>query len=206
MENIFFSRIIVFTVLCFICQTLCGQEPYYVFKKMGEPAINTNKVLQRGSVFSKTDTLYMGEEDYVLLINKNGTLFEINKPNKYAYSSVFDHRRRLEDDSFTKKYFVYVWKEYTNQLKREREAGVVYREERNVKLESPVDSVKLFSSKVSFFWKNNTDKKKVHFFLRGMETGHLTKLGLTGNNITLYRDNLLLNCLLYTSPSPRDRG
>ena len=192
MERIFLSRLVGVFVLCFTCSLCFGQNNYYVFKKLGAPALNTDKVLKRGSLFMKTDTLYMNTEDYLLLVNELGELFEITKPNKYAFSAIVDYRRRYESDSFTKKYFAYVWKQFTNQIKRKQEAGVVYREERRVKLVSPQDSVKMYAPEVRFSWQNTTDKSELFFFLKDLKTGHLTKLGITGSTILLNLDNLLL--------------
>lgn len=192
MEKLFVSRIVGVLCLCFSCSLSFGQSNYYVFKKQGKPALNTTKLLERGSLFSESDTLFMAAKDYVLLVNELGELFEINKPNKYAFSAVIDYQRKLEADSFTKKYFTYVWKQFTNQLKRKQEAGVVYREERNIQLVSPIDSLRLFSPEVRFKWQNNTDSKEVFFFLRNLNTNHLTKIGLTGNTVLLNLDNLVL--------------
>ena len=192
MERIFLPRIIGAVVLCFACSLCFGQRNYYVFKKQGEPVLNTSKILVRGSLFSEADTLYMGTKDYVLLVNELGELFEITQPNKYVYSAIEDFRRRLADDSFTKKYFMYVWKQFTNQTKKKQEAGVVYREERKVKLLSPRDSVKYFSPEVRFTWENTTDQEEVFFFLKDLKTEHLTKIGVTGSTLVLHLDNFLL--------------
>lgn len=192
MERIFLSRIVVVLTLCFTCGICFGQQNYYVFKKRGKPALNTDKILERGAALLESDTLYMGEKDYVLLVNKSGALFEITKPNMYAFSAIADYQRRLEDDSFTKKYFVYVWKQFTNQMKKKQEAGVVYREERKVKLLAPRDSVMIFSPEVRFSWQNTTDESELFFFFRDLKTKHLTKIGITGSTLVLNLDNFLL--------------
>ena len=192
MERIFLSRIVGVLALCFSCSICYGQHNYYVFKKRGKPAANKVEVLDRGSQFLETDTLYLKAQDYVLLVNELGELFEIDKPNTYAFSAIVDYRRKLNADSFTKKYFIYVWEQFTNHAKIKQEAGVVYREERNIKLLSPRDSVKLFAPEVEFSWQNTTDQEGVYFFLRDLKTGHLTKIGLTGNSIILHLDNVLL--------------
>lgn len=192
MERIFLSRLIGFLILCFSSSLSFGQDNYYVFKKSGNPTINTDKVLKRGTAFLEADTLNMEKKDYVLLVNEIGELFEIITPNNYAYSAIENYRLKLEDDSFTKKYLTYVWKQFTNQIKRKQEAGVVYREERNIKLLTPQDSVQLYAHEVRFSWKNNTDKTELFFFLKDMKTGHLTKIGITGSSIVLNLDNMIL--------------
>lgn len=192
MERLLISRVIGVLLLFFTCSLSFGQGSYYVFKKQGKPVLNTTKTLERGGLFSKSDTLFMAAQDYVLLVNEFGELFEISKPNKYAFSAIVDYKSKLESDSFTKKYFTYVWKQFTNQLKRKQQAGVVYREERKVNLMSPMDSVKMYAPEISFTWHNTTSQEDVFFFLRDLETDHLTKVGLTGNSIMLNLDNLLL--------------
>ena len=192
MERIFISRLVGALILCFTCILCYGQDNYYVFKKSGNPTKNTDKILDRGAAFLEADTLNMGKKDHLLLVNELGELFEITIPNNYAYSAIADYQRKLEENSFTKKYFTFVWKQFTNQHKRRQEAGVVYREERKIKLIAPQDSVKLYSPEVHFSWKNNTDKTEQFFFLRDLKSGHLTKIGITGSTIELNLDNLLL--------------
>lgn len=192
MERIFLSRLIWLWLFGFTCTATFAQQGYYVFKKLGRPALNTSTILERGSQFLESDTLYLGQKEYVLLVNELGELFEITKPNKYAFSAIIDYRRRLEADSFTKKYFAYVWKQFTNRIKKKQESGVVYREERNVKLIAPRDSVKMFSPELEFVWQNNSDTEALYFFLRDLKTRHLTKIGLTGERINLSLDNQLL--------------
>ncbi len=192
MERVFLSRVVGVLALFFSCSISFGQQNYYVFKKRGKPVVHKDKVLDRGSLFLETDTLTMNAQDYVLLVNELGELFEIDKPNKYVFSAIVDYRRKLEADSFTEKYFAYVWEQFTNQTKKKQEAGVVYREERKVSLLSPRDSVKFFAPEVQFLWQNTTEQEGVYFFLRELKTGHLTKIGTTGNSIILHLDNVLL--------------
>ncbi len=191
MERIFLSRL-VGVFFFFITGSVCFAQNYYVFKKRGKPTINKTETLNRGSVFSDADTLHLGENDYVLFVNKIGDLFEISKSNIYAFSAITDYKKKIEKESLTQKYFVYVWQQFTNQHKRKQEAGVVYREERNIALITPIDSVKTGSPEVKFSWNNKTDKEDLFFFLRDLKTKHLSKIGLTGNALTLSVDNFIL--------------
>lgn len=192
MERIFLSRLIWLACIIGFVGTIRAQQGYFVFKKKGRPALNLNTLLERGSQLLQSDTLYLGKEDYVLLVNELGELFEIAKPNRYAFSAISDYRRRLDSDSFTEKYFAYVWKQFTNRIKKKQESGVVYREERNVKLISPMDSVMMFAPELRFAWQNTSDTTALYFFLRDLKTGHLTKIGLSGEHIKLTLDNQLL--------------
>lgn len=192
MERIFLSRISGLLILLFTCSLSFGQNNYYVFKKDGKPSAAGAKILERGSPFLESDTLYLQEKDYVLFVNEIGELFEIDKPNIYAFSAIADYKKILETDSFTEKYFAYVWKQFTNKLKKKQEAGVVYREERKVELLAPMDSVKFYNPEVRFEWKNTTDVDQLYFFFKDLETGHLTKIGVTGTTLILNIDQYLL--------------
>lgn len=192
MERIFLPRLMLLFLFWFVGTATFAQQGYFVFKKTGSPALNTSTLLERGSQLLESDTLYLGQKDYVLLVNELGELFEITKPNTYAFSAIADYRRRLEADSFTEKYFTYVWKQFINRIKKKQESGVVYREERNIKLIAPRDSVKMFAPELKFVWQNNSDTEALFFFLKDVKTGHLTKIGLTGEQIILGLDNQLL--------------
>lgn len=192
MERIFISRLIGLLSILFSCSVCFAQQSYFVFKKVGKPSILHNKVLEKGSLITASDTLHLEQNDYVLFVNEHGDLFEITQANTYTFAAIADFKRRIESDSFTKKYFAYVWKQFTNSVKSKQRSGVVYREERKVKLVSPGDSVKLYAPVVQFKWQNNTEETDLYFFLKDMQTGHLTKMGLTGSRLELSLDNFLL--------------
>lgn len=192
MESIFISRVTVALVLTFVSNLLVGQNSYYVFQKEGNPFFNGNKTAERGSPFASSDTLHIAEKDYILLVDKAGELYEMTEPNTYLVADVGNYKRQLEKDSFTKKYFTYVWKQFTNQYKKKQEAGVVYREERIIQMVEPIDSVKLYAPEIRFSWNNKTDTDEVFFMLKDLETNHLTKIGTTGNTLLLHLDNQLL--------------
>ena len=181
-------------VLLFLSMSnlLIGQNTYYVFKKSGEPFFYSNKPLERGSNVSAGDTLFLGKTDYILLVNQLGELFELKEPNEYIFSQLLNFRRRFHDESLTKKYFAYVWKQFTNQTKKRQDAGVVYREDHEIKLLNPRDSVKVYNPELTFNWVNNTDTDKLFFFLKDLESNRITKFGVTGNSLTLFLDNYLL--------------
>ena len=192
MESISISRLVVTLFCSLLCNLLVGQNSYFVFKKTGNPFLNDKKLLERGSLFTSSDTLYMAEKDSILLVGQAGELYEINSPNAYVFEDVGNYKKELDTDSFTQKYFTYVWKQFTNQYKKKQEAGVVYREERNIEILEPMDSVKMHSPEIRFSWKNKTDIEEVYFMLKELETGHLTKIGVTGNTVLLHMDNQLL--------------
>ncbi|MBO0323533.1 hypothetical protein J0X14_14585 [Muricauda sp. CAU 1633] len=192
MERVLLSRVIIAIGLFISTGPSFGQHGYFVFNKRGVPKINADQLLNRGSLLSEIDTLHLSLNDYVLLFNKTGELFEMDMPNSYLFSAIKDHKKKFESNTMTKKYFAYVWKKFTNQIKSKQDPGVVYREDRFIKLEFPVDSAKVFSPELRFTWNNKTDQEEVFFLLKDLETGHLTKIGTKGNYILLHLDNSLL--------------
>ncbi|RKR14651.1 hypothetical protein CLV91_0729 [Maribacter vaceletii] len=193
MERIFLSRLII-TIFLFISSNIIfGQHNYYVFKKEGNPYFKENKKVERGEPFLKTDILIVKKKDTVILVNELGEIFKISEPMSYSFSEIKLYKHKLEEDSFTRKYFKYVWKQFTNQNKRKLESGVVYREKRDIKLKYPIDSAKVYSPEVQFSWNNKTESKEVYFFLKDLEANRTIKLRLNGNSIMLYLDNYLLN-------------
>jgi hypothetical protein len=85
-----------------------------------------------------------------------------------------------------------VWKQFSNQKEIRQRPGVVYREERTIKLSEPMDSIRFNVPAIEFSWRNNTDISKVYFHLQDLDNNHISKIGTTTNSITLYRDNVLL--------------
>jgi len=193
MGRLFFSRL-VGCIILFVLGFNYGfaQKNYFVFKKMGRPVFNINDPVLRGSVFDDSDVLKLHNKDTVYLVDELGELFELKEPKEYEYSSIVEYRKKENIDSFTRKYFSYVWKQFTNQQKTRQRPGVVYREDRSIKLLSPIDSVKYYLPDIKFMWKNNTDSTKVFFHLEDQLTKHIFKIGLAGNEIHLYRDHFIL--------------
>lgn len=192
MGRILFSRLIGTLLMVFLAQTTFAQHTYYVFKKSGEPLFDANKNVERGTYFQEQDTLKLRGDDYVMLVNQEGELFELNIPNTYSFKDIFGYKVKMEYTSFTKKYFTYVWRQFTNKRKSKQEAGVVYREGRNIQAKMPVDSAKIYKPNVWFSWDNKTDNSLVYFFLKDLESGHMTKIGTRSDSLLLQIDNNLL--------------
>lgn len=193
MARIFLSRLgFVCTVLLLCSNWALAQNKFYVFKKTGEPFFKIDTPIQRGTVFKNTDTLTLHKLDTVYLINQLGELFELNKPQQYVYSALQKYRKQSDNESFTSKYFSYVWRQFTNQQNTRQQPGVVYREKRGVTLLEPKDSIKMNVPKIEFSWKNSTDSLTTYFHLQDLETKHITKIGTSSNTLILYRDNTVL--------------
>jgi len=173
-------------------KTTIAQDTYYVFKKSGEPSFGINKNVERGTYFKEQDTLNLERNDYVMLVNQEGELFELSIPNMYSFKDISGYKVKMEYTSFTKKYFTYVWGQFTNKRKSKQEAGVVYREGRNVVAKMPVDSAKIYKPKIWFTWANKTEQSLVYFFLKDLKSGHMTKIGTPSDSLLLQIDNNLL--------------
>lgn len=193
MGRLFLSRLgfVCFAVV-FMSNEMVGQDDFYIFKKSGQPFFNMDIPVHRGKVFGQVDTLTLHELDTVFLINRLGELFELKEPRAYVYNSLHTYRKQSNNDSFTKKYFSFVWKQFTNQQEIRQRPGVVYREDRNIKLSTPIDSIRWYVPEILFSWQNRTDVETTYFHLQDVETKHITKIGTTSNSILLYKDNLNL--------------
>lgn len=192
MRRIFFSRVVLLFSCLVLVQFASGQNSFFVYKKSGAPKLNTNLEVQRGSYLGDKDELTLQQNDYVLLLDNLGQLFELKQAKKYTFSDIFNYRRKLKNDSFTKKYFAYIWRQFTNKRKSKQEPGVVYREDRNVKSVSPVDSALVYQPNIWFKWQNKANTGMVYYFLKDQETDHITKIGTVSDSLLLHLDNVLL--------------
>jgi hypothetical protein len=193
MGRLFLSRLGFLCLIAILFANLAiGQNSFYVYKKSGNPFFNASLPVQRGAMFGETDILKLHALDTVFLVNKLGELFELKQPQVYTYESLKDYRKEANNDSFTKKYFSYVWKQFTNQHEIRQMPGVVYRENKKIKLLTPMDSIRWWVPEIKFSWKNDTDNTLVYFHLQDIDTDHITKLGVETNHLILYRDNVIL--------------
>ena len=192
MGRIFFSRLAVTFLSLFFARIAFAQNSYYIFKKSGSPTFNVDTSVERGTFFNLNDTLKLKTRDYVMLVNEKGELFELNTPDLYTVPQIPAYKLKMDHTSFTRKYFSYVWRQFTNKRKSKQEAGVVYREGRNISLKIPMDSAKIYKPSAWFVWTNKTDNNLVYFFLRDVEKNHITKIGTLSDSLLLHVDNSLL--------------
>lgn len=193
MGRIFLPRLdLICIVLIVISSVVTAQDDYFVFQISGKPMLNSQHPVKRGEVFRNLDTYILKRKDTVFLINRSGELFELNKPTSYTYNSISKYRKRFDSKSLSALYFTYVWKQFSNQKENRQRPGVVYREDRNIRLSEPMDSIKLNVPEIEFVWKNNTDVATVYFHLQDIESNHITKIGTNSSTIILYLDNVIL--------------
>ncbi|MDO1513064.1 hypothetical protein Q2T41_10390 [Maribacter confluentis] len=193
MGGLFLSRLKYLGVILLLSNWALAQNSYYVYKKSGRPYFTQSMPVKRGLVFKDLDTLTLQKLDTVYLINQLGELYELNKANIYTHNTLQHYKKHEKESSFTIKYFSYVWRQFMNQQENRQRPGVVYREERNIQLISPMDSIKWSVPKIEFTWKNRTDSLTTYFHLQEIETAHITKIGVNANSLMLFRDNLILN-------------
>lgn len=192
MARILFSRLI-FIIFCVVYTAEgFGQESYYIYKKTGEPLFSSDKKAIRGVYFETLDTLRLSDDEKVTLVNQTGEIFALSGPNAYVFQDISKNKVQLNQTSFTRKYFTYVWTQFTNRRKSKQEAGVVYREDRTIIKHFPVDSAKLYQPSIFFRWENNSEADLVYLFLKQRDGHHITKIGTASDSMLLYVDNNLL--------------
>ncbi|MFD0796009.1 hypothetical protein ACFQZJ_00940 [Maribacter chungangensis] len=193
MGRLFLPRLgFISVVVLLLSSVVTAQDNYFVFHISGKPMLSTQVPVQRGEVFGNLDTYILKQKDTVFLINRSGELFELNKPTSYTYSSISNYKKQFDRKSLSALYFTYVWKQFSNQKENRQRPGVVYREDRNIRLSQPMDSIKLNVPEIEFLWKNNTDVTTVYFHLQDIESNHITKIGTSSSSLILYRDNVIL--------------
>lgn len=184
-------QIIVFT-LFFYSIISHAQNNYIVYKQFGTPKLKIKdsiKNINKGSIFSENQELVLTKKDSLLLIDAKGKVYCIKTKGRYTFNQIKKYPVATENTSFTKKYFSYVWKQFTNNNSNKSKVGVVFRNN-NIILLQPSDSVKLFTSEIKFTWASNFSES--YFHLKNTQNNHITKFGVSGNFITLFLDNNLL--------------
>lgn len=193
MGRIFLSRLKQICLLILAMSNLLeAQEPYYVFQKSGTPILNAEFPVRRGEMLSVLDTLKVKKSDTIFLINEVGEVFELNSPANYAYNNIHAYKKQSDRKSLSVAYFIFVWKQFSNQKQVRQRPGVVYRENRGIILTKPMDSIQWYLSEIEFSWNNNTDAEIMYFHLQKKSSEHITKIGTRSNSLILYRDNVIL--------------
>ena len=193
MEKLYSIKYISLITLVLCCLSVGNaQNSLMVFKVNGSPILKVNdslKSLSKGSQISSNASITLNANDDLLLINEKGNCYKINEPREYLFSEVLNNPVAVDNSSFTKKYFTYVWDQFVKNIKSKVKTGVVYRND-NLILLQPSDSVKIYNPEIKFVW--NIEAEDSFFLLRDIETDHISKFGVTGNYLTLFVDNEFL--------------
>lgn len=182
--------IIVFSVL-----SINAQNNFFVYKIEGSPILKVNdtiKSINKGTKITKKSSIKLNVNDELHLINELGELFKITEIKNYLFSDIQDLTPVKDESSFTKKYFTYVWKQFTNNTGKNIKTGVVYRTDNITLMLQPADSIKIYFPEVKFSWNKEKDGKPLYFMLKDKFSNQLTKIGTNDTSITLFIDNLLL--------------
>lgn len=193
MGKLYSLKAILLLALVFFCVVgSYAQDNLMVFKIEGTPVLKVDKAiksLSKGSPIDANGLISLKDKDHLLLINNDGNCFEINKAGDYSFADIKKNPIKEDNSSFTKKYLSYVWNQFTKNTNAQSKTGVVYRNDMLILLQ-PSDNVKLYIPEIKFVW--NVDSEEKYFFLKDIETDHLTKFGVMGNNLTLFVDDQLL--------------
>ncbi|WP_339700194.1 hypothetical protein [uncultured Marixanthomonas sp.] len=191
MEKLLFSRVIY--ILFFTSLTIQAQE-YVVYKTKGTPinkVENTTKSLKKGTLVNN-GAIEISQENMALFIDKAGALYELADAGSYKISEIKSHPKPIDDGAFSKKYFTYVWKQLKGAENTKQHTGNVYRDNLLDILVTPKDSIRVFSNDVTFSWDEKNPSAYYYFFLRNNTLNTLSKIGVHGNSITLFVDDVLL--------------
>jgi len=178
--------------LLFCFSGLYSQNNLVVFKVEGSPLMKVNdslKTLRKGSLVRPDAVVRLKDDDRLLLINNEGTCYEINTKKEYMYTDITNSPVAEDNSSFTKKYFTYIWNEFIQSKEAKTQTGVVFRNDKIILLQ-PSDNVRIHIPEITFVW--NIDSETSFFLLRDVENDHITKFGVSGNYLTLFVDNEVL--------------
>ena len=196
MEKLYSVKTSLFFFIFLLSSICIAQENFIVFKVDGTPILKHNDTLRsisKGSLLNNNSRVTLKNSDSFLMIDKAGSLYNVDKTGDYAYADLQKIPADVDDTSFTKKYFTYVWKQFTNNTNTRSKGGVVYRVDNNSLMFQPTDSVKIYFPEVRFVWKKGKEKDKTYYFiLKDLKTNSITKIGTTDNNVTLFVDNNIL--------------
>ncbi|AOW20330.1 hypothetical protein [Urechidicola croceus] len=194
----FFSIKLIFTVVVILSSMYSySQKSFFVYNVEGSPIFKVNdsiKPINKGTKIDTKSSLTISKTDTILIINGLGELFKISKEGNYLFKDLEKLKSEKNNSSFTKKYFNYIWNQFTNNTKNNTQTGVVYRTDNLTLMLKPLDSIKIHFPEIKFVWNMNPlENKELYFILLENETNHVTKIGTTNNTITLFIDNHILH-------------
>ncbi len=173
-----------------------AQSNFYAYKIEGKPTMLLNDTLRKvskGTKIPKKSSVQLNKNDKLLFINESGELFKLAEAGKYMYNDLKNKTAIKDKSSFTKKYFSYVWKQFTNNTTNKTKTGVVYRIDNIVLMQQPADSIKIYFPEIQFSWNRTKEENEtLYFILKEKGKNHITKIGTNNTSLTLFIDNQLL--------------
>ncbi|PVW14533.1 hypothetical protein [Marixanthomonas spongiae] len=191
MEKLFFSRLMF---IFFLASLSTQAQEFIVYKTEGSPTNtidSSTKTLKKGALV-KSGTIELLKDNKVLFVDQEGRLYELNDTGKYNVPEIKSYPKPFDEDTFSKKYFTYVWKQLKGAENTKQHTGNVYRDNLLDILIEPKDSIRIFSNEITFSWNEKKPNEYYYFFLRNNTTNTLSKIGVYGNSITLFVDDVLL--------------
>jgi hypothetical protein len=195
MEKLLSIKKITFFLIIFSILFTNAQNNFFVYKVNGSPELKVNDTLRainKGTMIEKMSSLKLSENDELHLIDEIGDLFKVSEVGNYLFNDLQKLSPIKDKSSFTKKYFAYVWKQFTNNTGKNIKTGVVYRIDNITLMLQPADSIKIYFPEVKFSWNKEKDDKPLYFILKDKSSNQVTKIGTNNTSITLFIDNLLL--------------
>jgi len=190
MGKLFFSRLIILTIFA-ISPIVIGQEYYCVFKVDGGPLLNDSIPLQKGVFINSGQFLRLNEKDEVVLLDDNGTIYELDKKMYIPFKNIEKFSKRPEQSSFTMKYLKFIWNKLWQDEEKEN-IGVVFRSSRSNQLIAPLDSVSIYKSEIAFSWLEKQAGEDNFIFIRKNREETFLKFTTNGNTLALPVHDILL--------------
>lgn len=173
-----------------------AQNDFFVYKTEGAPKMMLNDTLRnltKGTRINNKCSINIKSDDKLLFINEFGQLFKLANAGTYFFKDLKNLNAIKDKSSFTKKYFTYVWKQFTNNTGNKVKTGVVYRTDNIVLMQQPADSIKIYFPEIQFSWNRDEEKDEtLYFILKEKSKNHITKIGTNNTSLTLFIDNQLL--------------
>ncbi|RLD28381.1 MAG: hypothetical protein DRI75_06810 [Bacteroidetes bacterium] len=198
MEKLFIIKYLtIFILFIFISHNFYAQNELFVYRFLGEPYLEINdsiKPVTKGSIIDKNTILTMNMNDDIQVINEKGDIFHLVSTGDFSHNDLLKIPMIKNTNSYVKKYFTYIWKEFTNNVvTRHNKSGVVYRGDDIVLMSHPADSIKIYYPEINFEWKAIKDKTKEYYFiLKNLDSGEITKIGTLSTSLSLFVDGTIL--------------
>lgn len=184
------GKSIVIILLALSTVLLHAQDSLCVYKTKPGILLNDNgnkRPLSKGDYISAKSSIYMSSASEVMLINSQGEAFNIKNAGTYSYKNILKYKALDEQKSLTSKYFKLIWDELLKRNSNKTIIGGVFRGD--VLIESPMDSTKSASSKITFRWKTEADASQYFIFIRAKNSETVYKFATNGNEFIVYKDN-----------------
>ena len=137
-------------------------------------------------LLQKKDNIKLSSKSKLILIDDKGSVFELNKPGSYTFSSILKNKKNTESSGLTAKYFSFIWTELTNEKKEKKAIAGVFRGD--VLMQYPPNNASIGGLKVVFKWNNDLESSQ-YLLICNMKDELLLKIETNSNEMGFYLDN-----------------